>query len=187
MDAFGYLSVLLSIIVGLGMTQLLAAGGRLIRHRSVVRFYWPPILWAALIVVIFVQLWWTMFGLRAVREWGFVDFLVVLLQSVTLYMMAAVALPEEVGDEGVDLREHYQAHQSWMFGFLLATIAVSALKELTLAGRLPEGENLAFHVFFAAVCVSGMVIRRQRYHEFLAILSAVAMGAYIAMLFARLR
>lgn len=34
MDAFSYLSVLLSIILGLGLTQLLTAAGRLIRHRE---------------------------------------------------------------------------------------------------------------------------------------------------------
>jgi hypothetical protein len=187
MDAFSYLSVLLSIIVGLGMTQLLTAGGRIIRHRGAVRFYWPPILWAALIVLIFVQMWWTMFGLRAIHDWTFVDFLVVLMQTVTLYMMAAVVLPEEIGGEGVDLRAHYQAQQGWMFGFMLATLVVSVLKDLTLAGRLPQGENLAFHVVLAAVCVVGIVVRRPRVHEFLAIFSAFVVGVYIAVLFARLQ
>ena len=37
MDAFSYLSILLSIIVGLGLTQILTAVGRIIRHRDRVR------------------------------------------------------------------------------------------------------------------------------------------------------
>jgi cellulose synthase/poly-beta-1,6-N-acetylglucosamine synthase-like glycosyltransferase len=107
-DAFSYLSVLLSIILGLGLTQLLTAAGRLIRHRDRVRLDWLPLLWAAVLLVIYVQSWWAMFGLRNVRKWTFVAFLAVLAQTTTLYMMAAVVLPEQVEDAGVDLAEHYE-------------------------------------------------------------------------------
>lgn len=48
MDAFSYLSVLLSIVLGLGPTQLLTAVGRLIRHREHVRVHWLPLVDAAL-------------------------------------------------------------------------------------------------------------------------------------------
>jgi hypothetical protein len=46
--------------------------------------------------------------------------------------------------------------------------------------------NLTFHLVLAAVCVAGLVLRRPRAHEALALLSAVAIVAYIAILFARL-
>lgn len=187
MDAFGYLSVLLSIIFGLGITQLLTAGGRLIRHRAHVRFYWPPLLWAAVIVVIFIQMWWSMFGLRSLTNWGFLTFIVVLLQPIMVYMMAAVVLPEDVEAEDIDLREHFASQQRWMFGFFLATVVVSAAKDVTLQGRLPQGANLIFHVFLAIVCMSGMAITSRRFQEVLALLSALAIGVYIAALFAMLR
>ena len=64
MDAFSYLSVLLSIILGLGLTQLLTAVGRVIRHRDRVRVDWLPMLWAGVLLVVYVQVWWSMFGLR---------------------------------------------------------------------------------------------------------------------------
>ncbi len=187
MDAFNYLSVLLSIIIGLGMTQVLTATGRLIRHRDAVRFYWPPLLWAGVLLIIYVQTWWSMFGLRLHANWTFVAFLVVLLQPMTLYMMAAVVLPEFVEVTGVDLRDHYTEHDQWFFGFLLATVVVSVVKDLILSGRLPSATNLGFHVFLAVSCISAMLVRRARYHEFLAVLNAIAFATYIAMLFSRLR
>jgi hypothetical protein len=54
-DAFSYLAVLLSIVLGLGLTQLLTATGRLIRHRDRVRVQWLPLLWAAILLLIYVQ------------------------------------------------------------------------------------------------------------------------------------
>src|SRR5204863_8181191 len=98
MDAFSYLSVLLSIIIGLGITQLLMAGGRLIRHRDRVRVDWLPLLWAAVLLIVFVQVWWSMFGLRTYNEWNFFRFLLVLSPTSALYMMAALVLPNPIAE-----------------------------------------------------------------------------------------
>ena len=114
MDAFSYLSVLLSIIIGLGLTQVLTAAGRLVRYRDRVRADWLPLLWAAVLLVVYVQVWWSMFGLRYRREWTFADFLMVLAQTGTLYVMAAVVLPEEIDEAGVDLRAYYERHHRWL-------------------------------------------------------------------------
>jgi len=187
MDAFGYLSVLLSIIIGLGLTQVLTSCGRLIRHRERVRIYWPPLVWAGVLLLIYVQVWWAMFGLRSVQSWTFLTFFVVLMQTVTLYMMAAVVLPEQVDETLVDLRSFYARQQGWLLGFLLATLVVSVIKEFLLVGRPPLGLNLAFHLLLAAACISGLLVRRPRYHEVLTVTCAVALVAYVAILFARLR
>src|SRR5205085_11251008 len=103
MDAFSYLSVLLSIILGLGLTQVLTADGRLVRHREHVRFDWLAPLWAVVLVLVYVQVWWSMFGLRDYRNWTFIAFLTVLAQTLTLYLMAAVVLPEQPDATGLDL------------------------------------------------------------------------------------
>ena len=187
MDAFNYLSVLLSIIIGLGMTQVLTAIGRIIRQRHAVVFYWVPAVWANLLLLIYVQSWWAMFGLREHRAWQFTDFLIVLLQAVTLYMMAAVVLPETIADDAVDLRAHYRNQRRWFFGFFLATLVVSVAKDLILAGAWPSGMNLGFHAVFAAIALIAIVSRRDRMHESLALLSGAVFATYVAVLFARLR
>src|ERR1043165_4538554 len=141
MDAFSYLSVLLSIIIGLGLTQVLTAIGRLVRHRDRVRADWLPLLWGGVMVVVYVQVWWSMFGLRDYREWTFVAFLIVLAQTATLYLMAAVILPEQPDEAGVDLRAHYQRQHRWFFGFFLATLVISVSKDLVITGHLPDATN----------------------------------------------
>lgn len=187
MDAFSYLSVLLSIIIGLGMTQVLTAAGGLIRYRKHVRFYWPPLLWAITVLVIYVQMWWSTFGLRTYQNWTFASFSLVLLEPVCFYLLAAVVLPERIEASGVDLREHYYDQHQWLFGFLFATVLVSVLKEEALEHRLPQGFNLVFHVYMLVLSVTGIVIRRPRYHEALAVIAAASVAVYIAMLFATLR
>jgi hypothetical protein len=185
-DAFSYLSVLLSIVLGLGLTQILTAIGRLIRHRERVRVHWLPLLWAGVMLLIYVQVWWSMYGLRLRREWTFLTFGIVLAQTATLYLMAAVALPEQVDDTGTDLGTYFDRQHRWFFGFFLATLVISVVKDLVLGGQLPARANLAFHGLFAAGCVTGMLVRRRRYQEVLGIGFAVALTIYIGVLFARL-
>ena len=96
MDAFSYLSVLLSIVLGLGITQLLQGFGRLMNARSRVRPYWPSLLWAVVLLVAHVQNWWSMFGLRGRAHWSFLDFALVLSNPILLYLLAALVLPENV-------------------------------------------------------------------------------------------
>jgi hypothetical protein len=62
MDEFGYLAVILSIILGLSVTQLLQGLSNVINARDRVRIYWPAIGWALLLLVIDVQAWRALFG-----------------------------------------------------------------------------------------------------------------------------
>src|SRR6185312_14099462 len=85
-DAFSYLSVLLSIILGLAITQVLMGYRGLLLARGRVRFYGPAVLWSGLLLVITAQNWWSSFGLARHRDWTFLQFSVVLLQMVLLFM-----------------------------------------------------------------------------------------------------
>jgi hypothetical protein len=186
MDAFSYLSVLISLILGLAITQVLKGFRGLMHARARVRGYWPTVLWGVLIIVISVQGWWSMFGLRHHEDWTFLEFSAVLAQTIVLYLLAALVLPDIFGDAQVDLREHYYDHRRWFFSLLVLLIATSLTKQLLIERKLPDPADLRFHVAFAATAISGIVVGRPRYHEFLAALGAVAIFAYIAFLFEHL-
>jgi hypothetical protein len=52
MDAFSYLSVLISIILGLAVTQVLQGLRGLLLARSRLRAYWPSVVWGALLLLL---------------------------------------------------------------------------------------------------------------------------------------
>ena len=186
MDAFSYLTVLLSIIIGLAITQVLKGVRGLMQGRSRLRVYWPAIVWAALVLVIAVQSWWAMFGMRIHREWTFFEFSVLLAQAILIYLLAALVLPDFFGETKVDLRAHYFGHHRWFFALSILLIAVSIGKEYMLEGRLPYATNLSFQLSFAAGGVCGMASRDERVHAVLTIVSAILIFAYIGVLFVHL-
>jgi hypothetical protein len=186
MDAFNYLSVLISLILGLAITQVLKGVRGLMQSRTRLVGYWPSVLWAILIVVISVQSWWSMFGLRHHTDWTFLQFSGVLMQTIVLYLLAALVLPDFFGDAAVNLRDHYYGHRRWFFSLLAILIVTSLVKQLIVDGELPRPLDFAFHGLFIAIGLSGATIGNARYHAFLALFGTLTVGLYIALLFTHL-
>ncbi len=189
MDAFSYLSVLISIILGLAVTQALQGFRGLMLARSRVRGYWPALVWAVLVLVLCVQVWWAMFGLsqRSAARWTFLDFSLVLLLTVPLYLMAGLVLPDVDVERGLDLREHYYAHHRWFFSLLVLLILVSIFKTRVLTGAWPRPADTGFQLAFVVGAAIGAWTRHEWYHKLLAPLAIIGLGAYIVMLFTYLQ
>ncbi|HUP90578.1 MAG TPA: hypothetical protein VM100_14560, partial [Longimicrobiales bacterium] len=108
MTQFEHVAVLISIIIGVGITQLLTNVYQLIQVRDRVKAFWLPIMWTCVIFVAMVEWWWYLFEIRdKIPKWNFFYLLFVLMSPVTLFMAAAFVLPEpKDDDEIVDLRAY---------------------------------------------------------------------------------
>jgi hypothetical protein len=63
MDPFSYLSVLISIILALGMTRVLAGVGEMLQARSRRRLYWVHAVWVVNLFLYLVVAWWDFLSL----------------------------------------------------------------------------------------------------------------------------
>ena len=186
MEAFSYLSVLISIILGLAITQILQGlrGLVIARHRIVP--YWPAMAWAGLLLLINVQSWWAMYGMHRRQQWTFLEFAMVLLQVTVLYMLAALVLPDFQAGERTNLRQHYFEQARWFYGLAVALLIVSLLKDVVIDGHLPNATNVVFHLVFMIVWALAGVVTSEAYHRCVPVFMLVSFVAYIAILFARL-
>ena len=106
MGAFEYLLLFAAVILGLAISDLAISLHRLLNAAKEVRWDALPLL-AALAFERIVAEWWTWHSAdRLAGGFTFGMFLGVLISTVLLFLMAAVALPDE-GEEKVDLRLHY--------------------------------------------------------------------------------
>jgi hypothetical protein len=186
MDSFSYLSVILSIVLGLAMAQVLLGFRNLILTRAQVKLYATTLIWAFIALIVPIQAWWADFAMRRFANWTFPALLVVMLQAISIYMMAALVLPDISGEKVVDLRQHFFAHRSWFFGASLASTVFSLWKTVALSGHLPSPADSGFEFTFGALAIAAAVIRSEWFHRFLAPAAALIFGVYIALLFARL-
>ncbi len=186
METFNYLTVLLSIILGLAIAQVLQGLRGLILARVKVKLYLPTLIWIGIALLIAVQAWWASFGLHMRANWTFWTFIVIVLQAISVYMVSALVLPDFTGEAVIDLREHYFAHRKWFFGALLASLLFSAVKELALRGHLPDRLNGKFHVIFSLAAITAAITRRELVHQLLAPVIALMLLLYITLLYSRL-
>lgn len=186
MDAFSYLSVLLSVILGLAIQQILQGYRALALNRRRVTLYWPSLAWSGIILMMVAQHWWASFDLSHREQWSFAAFAAILVQTALIYMLAGLVLPDMSADEPLDLGGHYWTERVPFFAVGAATVTWSMLREWVLNGQMLDLPNLVFHLIFLAMIVIALLTRNEVIHKVFAAAMAMMFAAYTATLFAQL-
>ena len=173
MSPFEHLSVLISIIIGLGLTHLLASVHRLVQARDRVKLHWLPLLWVVLIFISQVEWWWASFEWRTRVEWNFFYFLFILQSPVALYLAAAFVLPDVEAGESYDLKQYYLATRRWLFLAIAMSPAVDAVRRAELAGSITDFGAVSNLV--SAVLVGSMAFTQKLWYHALVTLAVGAL------------
>ena len=173
MGAFEYLSVLISIILALGMTRVLAGVGEMLQARSRRHIYWVHAVWIVNLFLYLVIAWWIFYRWRDQQPWNFYLFLFVLISPTILYLASLLLFPREADVEAIiDYKAHYYAnHRAFFILFALfipVDIVDSLLKGVPHFLSLGPIYFLSGLLYFAGL-ISAAVTRNERYHEFYAI------------------
>jgi len=184
-DPFAYLSVLVSIVLGLGITQLLKGFSRWLERREAFAAFGPTIAWATFLLLVHFQTWWSMYGMRGYAKWTFMQFSMVLLQPIVLFLLAVLVFPSP-SSPSQTLHDHFFQQRRWFFALLLTLLVISLLKDLSRSGSLPEPLNIGFHMAGIVAAGLGFALKNERIHHWLGYLVLLSFVAYIAILFAEL-
>jgi hypothetical protein len=115
MSTFEFVSVLISIVVGIGLTHLLTGVGQALEHRRKVRFFWVQGLWVVNVGLIFVSFWWaTLFSHADRVTWYFPNFVVLLVYAVLGDLAAVLIVPSNL-ERSSDLEAHFFEVRPWFF------------------------------------------------------------------------
>lgn len=176
---------LVTIVAGLGLTELLLTFYRLIHDRH--RIVWDtlPLAWALLILIAVVNYWW---GTRAIMAdvsgWTTGDFMLSMIPPIFLFLACAAALPRFVPGGPKDMKVQYAEQRAAFLIFFLAYQGGNWLLDISgLTGGFPPPVVL---VHRSAVCVGlGLaLIARSRRWDWVAV--GIVAGAYALRLFTQI-
>ncbi len=181
MSLFEYLGLLISVVMGLGITHLLTGVSKVIQHRDTVRIYWVHIVWTANILLYIVVIWWGLFWWSKLPEWSFFEFLFVTLYAITLFLLAALLYPWDIPSD-FDFREYFLENRVWFFGLQAIAWCIDVPETLLKADMglrdLPQHYLFFFATMFL-LCLVGAFTRNRRYHGFFAVFWLCALLSYL--------
>ena len=161
MDAFNYLSVLISIILALGMTRVLAGVGEMLQARSRRRIYWVHAVWIVNLFLYLVVAWWIFYRWRNQQPWTFFLFLFVLISPTILFLASLLLFPSEGAlDQFIDYKKHFYANHRAFFAifsmFTLVDIADTLLKGIPHFLELGPQYVISNSLYFAGLATAAI-------------------------------
>lgn len=183
MTLFEYLGVLISVVMGLGITHLLMGTSKVIQHRDSVRVYWVHIVWTANVLIYILAIWWGMFWWKSLAEWTFYHFLFVTLYAVALFLLAAMLYPWDFPDD-FDFEEYFFRNRAWFFGIQFVAWAID-IPETTLKAGTGLRDLPEHYFFFVGVMLvlslTGALTNNRRYHGIYAVAWLLFLLGYLGV------
>jgi len=142
-----FIQVLVSIILALGIAELLKGWAELIRAESVKSN--PVVLaFGAWLGLAHLQFWWSGWRFRVAESWAFPELVLYVTPPVILYLTARILVPQTV--EGADLVSYYRRIGPTLWR-LVAALYVSFILTNTLLLGVPLLSAGPFSQFTVAV------------------------------------
>lgn len=162
MTPFEYVTVLISIILGLGITQIVSGVADLIHHSKQVKLYWPHLLWMILVFFLHVQEWWQIYDLKDYDAWHLPVFLFIVLYPIVLFILARILFPT-ISDSFVDLKVFYFNNFRKFFSFIVLLSLLAILENILIHKRQPEEQLFPFALFLT----SGFILSKNLQQEWI--------------------
>lgn len=169
-SAFEYVSILVSIILGLGITQILAGFSDLLYPGKGTKLYWPHTVWVLFILFLHVQDWFITYQLKDKSIWTLPELLFVLLYPITLFVAVKMLLPPKEKEKGIDMKEYYSSHYQIVF-FIVGIAALFSLLFNVFLLQKPWSQQSLLVVFFAILMfIAVKKVKNDLLHKAIAVL-----------------
>lgn len=171
---FEYVSILVSIILGLGITQLLSSFSDLLYRFRQVKHYWPHTVWVCFVLFLLVQDWFITYQLRDHAVWHLPELLFILAYPIALFTTAKMLLPTNEGEEQLDMHRFYHDQYPVIFFITAISITLSILFNIWLLHK-PWLQQTHLFVFLAMMlCFSYRRSIPEILHRIIALVIGIA-------------
>ena len=182
MSTFEFVTVLMSIVVGLGVTRILSGLADLVEHRASIALDWVTLIWAVNVLLYDLVYWWVVVNhWRFLTTWSIARFAPLFLYGVLLYFCAALILPSHMA-EGLELKARFESIRRPFFLLWLLVLCSDLLDSLMKGTEYVLTElgapYLAIVALSAVGGVAGMRISDRRFHIALAVVFLVTVTVW---------
>jgi hypothetical protein len=186
MEAFEYLGVLVSVVIGLAMTHLVLGIIRVIHSRKSTIVYWIHLLWVFNALYLLLGFWWFFFAWQSLPEWSRATFYLFIAYALSLTIAAGLLFP--LTGTVSNFQKFFYEHSRWFFGSMILANLIDVIEVTAKAnyGIRPIPE--IYFPFMATVFLGlaiAMFTSNRRFHGAFAVLYLLAGAGYDLVVFSQ--
>ena len=164
MTLFEFIMVLVSIIIGMSVTELLAGIADTITHKKSRTFSWIHVLLSIGLLIASIQSWWELWEFSGIAEWSFLNLLLILLPPVLLYLIARILNPGREFSGSLNDYYFHTARKIWVLASLAVIIGNSFRALINEESRLFIVDNLSA-IPILAICLTLAISKNRIIHK----------------------
>ncbi len=153
MSAFEYVSVFMSIILGLAVVHLLGGVSLILDQRVKAKNDWIHFAWVINLFSLITWVWWGNWQLHDVAAFSPLHYLAMVMFCVALYLMCGLLFPVR-GDEVEDFHEQFEMNRSRFFYLGNALLVAAALKGYVDRQVLEEPDTLERAIMLGLLAIA---------------------------------
>ena len=184
-ELYSHIRVLISLIVGLGITRLLTGVARIIQHPKATPVSWLHLGWVLWMFLTLLNFWWWEFRLGHLLDWKFVYYVYLIVYATTHFLLCVLLFPDQM-QEYAGFRDYFLSRRAWFFG-LLALLFALDIGDTLLKGRdyfdslgIEYPLRNAVHIL---LCLVAMRSANIRFHAALVLLALAYQLSWILRLY----
>ncbi len=166
---FEYVSILVSIILGLGITQILSAFSDLLYDFKKTKFYWPHTLWILFILFLHIQDWFITYQLKDKAVWHLPELLFILLYPISLFCAAKMLLPSNEHAARFNMKLFYKKQYPIIFSIVAVSVLISILFNVFFLNTTVLQQGLLILFLLVIVYTSFKKLHHELLHQGIAI------------------
>lgn len=166
MDPFEYVIVLISLILGMGLAQLLNGIADMLAQYKKTRFSTAHSIFIAIVFLVFFQDWWYTYQYsKEIQKWSEPIVLGLLSFPIALFLLARFMFPTGSRSQETDMYSYFYDNWRWLYSLFASTILISIVQNITISGytiveQIPLMIYLIWYIVFIAINVKNPKFHR---------------------------
>src|SRR6266550_663169 len=182
---YQHVVVVMSIVLGLSLTQLLKGLAQLYRTRNRVRPYWLHTAWVVLLVFFSLVLWWLFWNYRSIEDWSFFRFVLYLSPMIVFYFLTSIVIPDP-SDPVTSYKDYYFSSRAGFFGTFALQVVLAHAAGVVVRGLPLLDPSDPFRLAIVVLLLIAMRSTSARVHAVVLTLFVIALVAFITLFHVRL-
>jgi len=167
MSSFEFIAALMSIIIGLGVTNLLAGAGRAFYRRNENPLDEVHIVLTLATLLLLALQWWVTFKWNTEVNWSFDKFLVLIVWTITLYMLTVFLYPPDLS-EAEEHQGRFERNRAGYYSTFIAMCLLDVTQTAIHGDIFHPIWYLPFIGQYAVLAGAGLIAHKRSYDRFFA-------------------